>query len=360
MWSYFKLLFSKHYWRLLFRPHTWRETGLALRRAHKDKRARKQLRLALTLIFTPVICLFYLLYLVSLVARGGVLVVLAIAVVAGGVALWRSRGEKDATPPSLLESPAPVEPDRPIPPETLRGLGELALLHAILANRAGSESYLATKTLPEGWEVTTRRNHVALLRQHGLWERLGGEERDLLLLPDGHWPPGMVDRVALLLEPLRVLRWTLRIDDFLPTIGSTLRLDYQQARSLLDAPELALNASRVIAFDHLRVARQAANAYFQRCAAEGVRRGYFEAESEENAAWSHNFSASMEGKESDDLLLGTTIVARADEGTIRYATLLSLRRLRFVDWLVAVLRGELALEEELRVLEPKRAEVAVE
>ena len=47
MWSYFRLFFSKEYWALVRRRQFWRDPSVSLRRAHKDQRARKQMRLLL-------------------------------------------------------------------------------------------------------------------------------------------------------------------------------------------------------------------------------------------------------------------------------------------------------------------------
>ena len=133
------------------------------------------------------------------------------------------------------EEAKPAPPPEPTP-ELRRELAELVLLHAVLVDRAGSENFLRTKVLPEGFEVVTRQRHMEILREHNLYDRLGDAERDLMLLPDGHWPPDMIDHVAMLLEPLRLLRWVLRVDGFLATVGGTMSADFRLAGSIVKEP----------------------------------------------------------------------------------------------------------------------------
>ena len=88
MYSLFKLLFRGSYWRMLLRGATWREAGLSLRRAHKDKRARKHLLGLILLATIPLLCLLYLIWLVG--SGGLVIVPFVIPVI-----WWRSRREKE-------------------------------------------------------------------------------------------------------------------------------------------------------------------------------------------------------------------------------------------------------------------------
>jgi hypothetical protein len=300
MWGYFRLFFSKNYWALVRRRQFWRDSWVAMRRAHKDKRARKQMRLLLTVILTPLFCLFYI---GLLLAAAGALLLgewqLAIGIVVGSTVGWfRSRNAKrDAEIVKLFEPEKPAE--WVVSAETRKRVAELALVYAVMADRAGSEGFLAVKTLPEGFEVATRRVHVSVLKEHGLWDRLGAEEKDLLLRPDGHWENEVARRTSLhTLDLIRVLRWVLRVDEFLPVVGSTLEQDYALAKELVVDPKRLFNGSEVVKRKSLEVARDAAHHYFQRCAAEGVKRGYFEPESEKNAEWSRAYSDQMAGRQS--------------------------------------------------------------
>jgi len=359
MWSYFRLFFSKNYWALVRRRQFWLDSWVAVRRAHKDKRARKQIRLLLTVVLTPVLTLFYAGLLAEVVYSAVLLVSFrksagdgitggAMLAALGFFAGWRILNRHNTRTISLDEA-EPME--RAVAPELRRRIAELALVYAVMADRAGSEGFLAAKTLPPGFEVATRRVHVAVLKEYALWDRLGAEERDLLLRPDGHWEAEVAKRTSLYtLDLVRVLRWALRVDDFLPVVGSTLEQNYALAKELVVEPKLLFDGDEVVKRKALEVARDAAHHYFQRCAAEGVKRGYFEPENEKNAEWSRAYSEKMAGQQSDDLLLGTKIVSEAGEGAVRLATVLSLRRYRLCAWLSGVFSGEAEMVDELRVI----------
>lgn len=351
MWSYFRLFFSANYWRLVRRRQFWRDSWIAFRRAHKDKRARKQMRLLVTVLVTPAMCFLF----VAIVLAAAASAIagqpgLSAGLMIGSIIAWvRSRSRsRDAELTRLFEPEKPAE--WAVSPELRKQVAEVALVHAVMADRAGSEGFLAVKTLPEGLEVTTRRVHVALLKQYGLWDRLDVEAKDLLLRPDGHWEEGVANRVRWSLEPLRVMRWALRLDEYLPVVGKTLDQDFGMASELVKEPQKLFEGTDVVTRAALETARKAGDHYFQRCAAEGVKRGYFEPESEKNAQWSREYADKMAGKQSEDLLLRTKIVSEADEGTLRVGTMLSLRRLRMCGWLIEVFSEEKAVGETLGLL----------
>ena len=81
-----------------------------------------------------------------------------------------------------------------------------------------------------------------------------------------------------------------------------------------------------------------------------MKRGYFEPENEQNAEWSRAYSEKMMGKHSEDLLLGTKIVSEAEEGAVRLATVLALRRFRLCAWLGEVFSGKVEVGDELKVV----------
>ncbi len=203
MFGLFQLLFSKRYWRTLFHSETWRRSGVSIRRIHKDNRARKQLLQVFGLLLTPVLCLFYLLWFIASGAGfvGACLALLMFAVV--GIYRRYRPAENDGSLRLQLQStPSPIPEMLPTPaPELRRELAELALLHAIFVDRAGSETFIRTNVLPEGMDLITRRRHLDILRKYGLYERIGGRERDLLLLPDGHWAEEITSAVACCWKP---------------------------------------------------------------------------------------------------------------------------------------------------------------
>jgi hypothetical protein len=349
MFGLFRLLFSANYWRTLFHGETWRRSGVAFRRAHKDKRARKQLRQLAILLATPFLCLAYVAWLIGNVA--GVVGVLIALVMIGLVSLYRNRRPVEKDGPLTLslqtyETPPPAPPPEPTP-ELRREFAELALLHAVLVDRAGSENFLRTKVLPEGFEVVTRQRHMEILREYGLYDRLGDAERDLMLLPDGHWPPEMIDHVAMLLEPLRLLRWVLRVDGFLPTVGATMTADFRLAGSLVKEPAVLFRAEKLIEIDPVRIGFAAADHYFYRCWAEGVYRKLFTSDTEDAIARAMEYAERLHGNEGEDMLLGTVIVSKANDADVRLGATLALRRAKILDWVRKRMYGEVEAGELL-------------
>ncbi len=342
MFGLFKLIFSRNYWRLILRGNTWREAGVSVRRLHKDRRARKQLWQTVILLLAPFLLLFYLLWMLGMSAASGgpVFGVIVVLIIVGVRALRRWRSENQETV-RLFEKPA-QEPPREwtIAPELRKRFAELALVHAVMIDRAGSELFLKTKTLPEQITVITRQVHRDLLQKFGLWEKLAAVDRDLLLRGDGHWEVAEANTASNSLEELRVLRWALRLDDFLPVVGMTMDSSFEIAKDTIAQAEALFESTGFVTRKWTETARKAANIYFQRCAAEGVHRGYFSPESEENMERSRKWALEMSRKEDEDLLLGGKIVAEAEEQVIRRATLLSLWRFRLLDWIMRVADGE--------------------
>lgn len=345
MYGLFRLLFSRSYWRTLFHPETWRRTSVSLRRAHKDKRARKQLWQVLRLLIAPVVCLVYAVWVFSNpIAPIFVGLIFAFLFFRGWL---RRRNAPIADPPSIYPPNMHVPQPKPLPdmtPELRKEFAELALFCAVLVDRAGSESFLKNKVLPEGFEVVTRQRHMEILREYGLYARLGEDELDLMLLPDGHWPAGMIDHVAMQLEPLRLLRWVLQVDGFLPTVGATMQADYRLASSVVKQPQMLFEGMKTASISGIRTAIEAANHYFFRCWAEGLRRGIYTGENDEDedAASAREYAEKMHGKEGEDFLLGTTIVSKAEDSDVRLGATLALRRWRILSWV----RGRMYAEAE--------------
>ena len=249
----------------------------------------------------------------------------------------------DLSKAKIAETEVAPEPT----PELRRELAELALLHAVLADRAGSESFVQTKILPEGVEVITRRRHLDLLREYDVYGRLGNVERDLLLQTDGHWTQQAINDVSMSLEPLRLLRWVLRVDDFLPTVGSHLKAEYRLAGELVKEPERLFKSQTLVEISALRTGTEAADVYFYRCWAEGVRRGFYQSEDEEETKRLREYAVGLEGREDEDFLLGSTIVNRASDEDVRLATTLAFRRAFILRWICQRIYGEQAANELL-------------
>jgi hypothetical protein len=202
---------------------TWIEARSSLRRAHKDKRARKHLLALLLLvgflILIPAICLAYLMILIATCAWLFIPFVIPV--------LWwiKRSAKREFEPLNIAPTPEPL-PSGPSIEErsSLRlYLAELAVIYAVMVDRAGSERFLQEKELPEGVEVISRRAHLELLKSHGIWERMAPADRQAIMMPDGHWDWTRINQMAMEIEPLRLLRWVLRIDFQLPQIGQSLK-----------------------------------------------------------------------------------------------------------------------------------------
>jgi hypothetical protein len=120
MYSLYRLLFKSSYWRMLLRKATWQEAGMSLRRAHKDKRARKHVLGFALMLLVPFLCIAYLAWL----AGSGAILFVPFVI---PVILWRARREKQrprpftsprnphpSTATSPLKSSKPSAPTSPI------------------------------------------------------------------------------------------------------------------------------------------------------------------------------------------------------------------------------------------------------
>jgi len=334
MYSLFALLFKKSYWRTLLSAATWTDVWKSLRRAHKDSRARKYLRQIAILCLAPFLCLAYLAW----AAGVGFLYILPFIFL--GVWLYNRHQRKNSAPLHIAPQPEPVH--RILTTEDRIALrarfSDLALLLAIFLDRAGSEAYLHNKVLPEGVEVVSRRIHIDLLKSRNLWDKLAPPDREAIMMPDGAWEPTHISTAAnRCFEPLRLLRWILRIDHRLPLAGQQLRFDFRTANELVRNPEKLSASSDALADQPLiETARDAARQYVLRCYAEEVARGYTKPDEEETAEWANQLSSSMSGKQSVDFLIDTSLVSEATREQLEATTQLSRARLHFLNWVIFI------------------------
>jgi len=336
MYSLFLLLFKKSYWRMLLRKATWFEAWLNLRRAHKDKRARKHLLQFSLLLLIPAICIAYTIWL----AGSGALFLIPFVI---PVIWWRSRREKqDSVPLRITPSPEPVIRQLSPREHSIIRLyfAELALTFAVMLDRAGSEAYLREKFLPDGFEVTSRRVHLDLLKAKGIWERMAQQDREMIMIADGHWDWDQINQVALGMEPLRLLRWILRIDFYLPVIGQQLKSDYRLASDLVNTPQKVLEGKELADVSMMRVGQEAAHHFFFRCLAEAIHRRYYDTVNEEDTKWATDISTTLSGKQHEDLVLGDHLVSEATKDDLLWAISLSRKRTEFLTWTMSVLEGD--------------------
>jgi len=353
MYSLVKLLFTRGYWRNLVSGEFWRRITQALPRAHKDRRARKQLRGALVLLIAPLFLLVYLFWFAGVILGAGVVGIACVvfflaAAILTEIVRRRRRLAKERL--KLAANPDRRPPPPPPSPELRRELADLALLHAVFADRAGSELFLHTKVLPEGMEIITRRVQLDLLRDRGLYDRLHPDVRNLLLRADGHWTPADCSDGSLALEPLRILRWCLRVDHYLPTVGETLRLDYKLSSETVKDPDSLVRGSDFISYDTLNIAFRSTSGFMHSCFAEAVVRGLMKPATEEEATNSQRIVDEYRGNEHKDLVLGDTIVSKANDGDILHARLLAARRYHLLSWVAHLQYGDFKAPENLRIL----------
>lgn len=337
MLSFLRLFFSKRYWRQISLGALWRQAGFSLRRAHKDPRARKFLLRLILLLLTPFLCVAYLVWLIG---SGGVwLLVLAIPVV-----WWIRRNNRRNEPVRIsLQPEPPATPLHEETPELRAYLAQMGLLYAVMLDRAGSEAFLRDKQLPPNVEIISRRTHIELLRANGIWDNLAPSEREAVMIADGHWPSELIGRTNAGMEPLRLLRWILRLDFFLPLVGMESRPSYALAHEIVSEPGKFLDAKNLIDWNALNTARKAAQHYFYRCLAESVSRGYYEAKDEEAKKWAVGLARSLEGKQGEDLLIGSKLVSEVGPDELSQAVMLARARTNFLSWIERLYSGSAPL-----------------
>jgi hypothetical protein len=334
MYALFALLFKKSYWQMMLRGATWSDAWRSLKRVHKDRRARKHLRQVLWLAAIPVLCLAYL----CVLAGSHALYFLPFVL----LAIWLYKRHQRKNSGALHVTPQPDPIHRALSAEDRRALrsrfADLALLLAVLLDRAGSESYLRDKVLPEGVQVVSRRIHIGLLKSRSLWDTLAAPDREAIMMPDGAWNQAHINIVVnRCFEPFRLLRWILRIDYRLPLVGHQLHFDFRSANELIHGPaKLLAHSDELTDQSDIETARDAARQFLLRCYAEEVTRGYTIPEQEETTQWANNLSSSMSGKQNVDFLLDQKLVSEATRDELEWATQLSRTRLHFLNWVLHI------------------------
>jgi len=315
----------------------WGELWLSMKRVHKDKRARRRLgflSLVIGLVLLLVVAL--IVYVMFLIGTGSILFVPFVIPL-----LWwiRRSAKKEFVPMSIApQASALANEARDGDTQALHShFAELALLYAILVDRAGSERFLKEKELPPGVEVTSRRAHMEALRSANLWERIGPKDREDMMIADGGWDWERINRFAMGIEPLRLLRWVLRIDFRLPTIGQQLSGDFGVAHEIVVDAERLWRGRELIDAETVRSSRDDARTTLLRCIAEGISRGYQVAADAEMAAWAKWISDDLAGNQNEDFLLGDKLVSEATREQLGWATALANIRSDFLAMVLELL-----------------------
>jgi hypothetical protein len=318
---------------MLLRKANWPEAWLSAKRMHKDRRARKHLLRMSLMLLIPFICIVYLAWLVG----SGAIIIIPFLI---PVIWWRSQRERqDSVPLHVVPQPASIVHE--LSPEERkrvhRHFVEMALMHAVMVDRAGSENFLKEKVLPDGVEVTARRVHLELLKTVGVWNRMPQPDRELMMMPDGHWEWKQINQMNLGLEVLRLLRWILRVDFYLPVVGQQLKMNYVLAHELVQTPQKILSGKELATVSMLELGRDAAQHFLERCSIEAVSRKYCDIEDEETFKAAKDISEDLSGKEHEDLVLGSKLVSEATKEDILWAISLSRCRRDFLTWAISML-----------------------
>lgn len=347
MFSLFRLLFNLNYWRRLFGKATWNDVGLSLRRVHKDRRARKHLLAFSILLLAPLLCIAYLWWLIG---SGAIYFVPFLIPI-----FWlMQRGYKQQDKASLRVTPGPSPERRELSKEELSQVrsyfATLALVFAVFLDRASSEAFLKQNEVPEGREVVSRRTHLELLKTIGAWDRLAQADRDAMIDADGKWEWPKIHRAAMAVEPLRLLRWILRVDFYLPLVGQQLEIENKLAHELVHTPDKVLKGGELATVAMLETGRDSARHFVMRCVAELISRGCEEAKTDEIKQWATKTAASLSGDQNADFLLGGKLVSEAPEDHVRWAMSLSRTRAEFLQWAIGVLDGSVAPSTEFAAI----------
>ena len=324
--------------RVLSEKSVWREFWLSVKRAHKDRRARRHLAVvSLIAGLALLLVIIALAYLALLIGTGSIFFAPLVI-----PALWwiRRSAKKDepmSIAPQVGQLHSRAEHARK---QALRSyFADLGLLYAVLVDRAGSERFLHEKELPPGVEVTSRRTHMEALRKAGVWERTAASDREAIMIPDGGWDWERINRYATGIEPLRLLRWILRIDFRLPTVGQQLAGDFSVAHEIVVDPQRLRRGPDLIEEEVVREGRDDARTTLLRCIAEAITRGYQVAENEQTAEWAKRVSEELQGNQNEDFLLGDKLVSEATREQLGWATALANIRTDFLSMALEMLES---------------------
>jgi len=222
-------------------------------------------------------------------------------------------------------------------PEVRTYLQERALIVASLLARGSSEIYLQHSQLAPGFEVVTRQIQNALLRDHGVWDKLERAEADLASAADGFWTVEQRDQVFIWCEQLRLLRWVLGVDAELVWLAHCPTLDFWLSHDVLRWRKGARSMQPLVKPWDVRIQRDIALAYTARVVAELKGRGFI-ADGPELEGWADEFRAQSLGA-STDYLADTKTIAELDEPALRQLGTVAATRERYCAYLVELLNA---------------------
>jgi hypothetical protein len=297
----------------------WRNLSLALRRAARDKRALSNVLGVFALLSYAA----YLLWTVTYLGPWGtvcLIVVMGLAI--GGATFINKKNARDGESILSLSSPSTLQINE-LREHRIR-LANILLCKAIVVDRANNENLHRMGKIDSRREGICRRRTLDLAHRPELWQTLSIEERDLLMSPEGTWKWDAVWPRIIRIEDVRVLRWILKIDPIL-TPFEFLKPDLTAALEITTRPEQVEGKGCMPPWD-LRPAQHAAEQMLTRCIAEGIHRGFLTIEDKEARAQYIHLARTLGASQSEDLLIGSTIVAESDRQHIEWVAQAALRR----------------------------------
>jgi len=297
----------------------WRNLSLAFRRAARDRRA-----LSYVLgVFGLLSYTAYLLWTVTYLGTLGTVCLIVVMTLAIGVAVFiNKKNARDQESIITLSAPCALQIND-LREHRIR-LANLLLCKAIIVDRAHNENlHLLGKIDPRRNGICRRRT-LDLARRPELWQTFSLEERDLLMAPEGTWSWDAIWPRIIHIEDVRVLRWILKIDPIL-TPFEFLKPDLTAAVEITTRPAQVEGKNCMPPWD-LRPALQRAERMLNRCMAEGIHRGFMTIEDKQTRAEYIHLARTLGSNQSEDLLIGSTIVAETDRQHIEWVAQAALRR----------------------------------
>lgn len=324
----------------IFSREFWRAYWVAIRRSTRDRRDLKHVLLLTAYLIVVILYYGYFIWSAKAgfdIGTGLILSVVIFFVVTGFVGRWASN--------KLDERKARKEADLATNKMLRRRLASDGFALSVLLSRTGSEQMLREKLLPPEIEVVTRRFHIDRLRELKEWDRLPMQVRNLLLMPDGHWPLDLIATFRQSFETLRCLRWVLRVDESLEPLSYLPRMKYETAQELVEKPERLLSSIGMLETWDIRVERNKADVFFSRCYAEAIGRGWINDENGHAQSWAIGVYESARDLENRDTLVGYETVGELDEMTLRYITGVAFQRYKSLQLMMNLSDGADSWEE---------------
>jgi hypothetical protein len=311
----------------------WRNFWLALRRAPKDKRAL----FAIAWLLYTIGAFAYLIWTLTYLGIWGSIcwgVMMGLGV---GLALLIRRNNA-RTEKSLLSLSNYKSVEFEDLADHRAQLVKVLLRTAILVDRAGAEVLSAKGKIADEHKGISRRRTLDLAKRPELWDCFPEEERLLLLRAEGTWDRSVAWTQINLIEDVRVLRWVIQLDSILVPF-EFVKPDLAPAIEITAKPEITDGIGCMAPWD-LRPARDQARLMLDRCAIEGLARGFFETEKDlEDPSLYLEIADRFKNDQSNDLLIGAQTVASATEDDIRWIGQLAMRRAAILDRIIQYLGG---------------------